>query len=195
MWGSRRNGPESADEAHAHLYARWRRGSRDPNSPLARSGLATWFPWAPPSPLREGAPACSTAPRQPPSGRGTPASLTSGPAGRPLRCARTQRRSSRGVPVPARKAGAGWPAARMRAPSIAGLMAAHASALRALTRGRRPNAANAVSEVSSAAGHETEKRRAVGAQRRPLDLSATGQLATALSRRPSNAISNGRSGS
>ncbi len=46
------------------------------------------------------------------------------------------------------------------------------SALRGLTRRNCPNAANEVSVVSSATGHETEHRRGVGAQRRPPRRSA-----------------------
>ena len=53
-----------------------------PERPLAAQGREALCT-APPSPLRAGAPACSMAPRQPPSGRGAPACLTSRPAGRP----------------------------------------------------------------------------------------------------------------
>jgi hypothetical protein len=95
-----------------------------------------------------------------------------------------------------RKATAGKPVARMRTPSIAGPEAARVSALRDLTRGRRPNGANAVSEVSSAAGLGTEKRRGVRPQAGPFDLSATGLSAVALLPRRSNArTTNVRSGS
>ena len=88
--------------------------------------------------------------------------------------------------------------AHLRAPSTAGRMAARVSALRELTRGRGPNAANAVSEVSSAAGQATEERRGVRPEAGPPDLCAPGLPASALPPRPSHAnanISNIRSGS
>ena len=54
------------------------------------------------------------------------------------------------------------------APRSAGLLAARTKcAPRQLTRGRRPRAANEVSEASSTAGQKTEHCRAVGAKRRP----------------------------
>ena len=167
----------------------------DPNSPLAPLGLATRYPWAPPSPLQEGAPVRSTAPRQPPSARGAPASSTSRPAGRPLRCARTQRLFSLSHPcASARRRRAGlWRASRT--PSIAGPEAARASALRRLTRGRCSTTANAVSGGSLAAGLGTEKRRGAGAQRRPSELSATGLPAVALPPRRWRAASNARTAS
>ena len=194
----------------------------DPNSPSAPLGLATRYPWAPPSPLHEGAPVRSTAPRQPPSARGTPASLTSRPAGRPLRCARTQWLFSLGHPcASARRRRAGlWRASRT--PSIAGPEAVRASALLELTRGRCPTTANEVSGGSLAAGLGTEKRRGgawtwnrplrtvprlaqpagpaspavdAGAQRRPSDLSATGLPAVALPPRPVSAVPTVRIGS
>ncbi len=58
---------------------------------------------------------------------------------------------------------ASWPSAACKARFEVGAR----SALRELTRGGCLNAANAVSEVSSAARPRTEHRSAVGAKRRP----------------------------
>ena len=58
------------------------------------------------------------------------------------------------------------------APRSAGLVAARASAHQQLTRRGCLSAANEVSVASSAAGHETEHRREVGAKRRPPQRSA-----------------------
>jgi hypothetical protein len=71
------------------------------------------------------------------------------------------------------KAGSGslWRASE--APRSAGLVAARASAHQHLTRRGCLSAESAANEASSATGHETEHRRAVGAQRRPLKRSAT----------------------
>ncbi len=71
------------------------------------------------------------------------------------------------------KAGSGslWRASE--ALRSAGLVAARASAHQHLTRRGCLSAESAANEASSATGHETEHRRAVGAQRRPLKRSAT----------------------
>ena len=78
----------------------------------------------------------------------------------------------RGQPMSVAKAHSGRLQRASGAPSSAGLAAPARSADQHLTRRGCLNAASKASEVSSAAGHETEQHRGVGAKRRPLQRSA-----------------------
>ena len=71
-----------------------------------------------------------------------------------------------------RKGACGWAAARIGGAEKRRARGRARSALRRLTRRRCLSAVSAANAASSAPGHETEHRRAVGAQRRPPRLRA-----------------------